>query len=191
MTLIKIDLDKHLVKQAEEMLSEVPNGMKRCMKNAINKTTRSAGRSLHNELKTDYNIKVSEIKRGLNIQRATLSRLEGKVIANGPVTRLKKGFRTDTKTPKAYAAYIKKRSRKSLPEQAFVQTMPNSGHIGIFERTGGKMGSNPKRDEIRELKGPSVAGMANSKNISKEVKKELEVNFDKNFKNEVIKLLNK
>lgn len=191
MILIKVDLDKHLVKRAEELLSEVPNGMSRCMRNAINKTTRSAGKSLHNELKADYNIKVSEIKRGLNIQKATLSRLEGKVIANGPVTRLKKGFKTDTKTPKAYGAYIKKRSRKSLPEQAFVQTMPKSGHVGIFERTGQKMASNPKRDEIRELKGPSVAGMANSKNISKEVKKELEMNFDKNFKNEVSKILNK
>lgn len=189
--MINIELDPKHVKKARKSLQDVPRGINKVTKNAINKTIPVVGKELHNDLKNDYNIKISEVKKGLTQTKATISRLSGSVIANGPVTRLKTGFRTDTSTPKAYAAYIKKKSRKSLPEHAFVATMPKSKpnqknqHTGIFVRTG------KERLNIRELTGPSVAGMANSKNISKKVKKVMVKRYNDNFDKEVVKLLRK
>lgn len=47
---------------------------------------------------------------------------------------------------------------------AFVQRMPNSGHLGIFVRTGGRTAEDA--DEIQELMGPSVAQMVGNQEVA-------------------------
>lgn len=189
--MINIELDPRHVKKARKILQDIPRGINKATKNAINKTIPVVGKELHSDLKSDYNLKLTELRKGLTTTKATVTRLSGSVIANGPVMRLKSGFRTDTSTPKAYSAYIRKKSRKALPDHAFVATMPKakpnqkSQHTGIFVRTG------KERLNIRELTGPSVAGMASSKNVSRKVKKVMYQRYNDNFDKEVKKLMRK
>jgi len=50
---------------------------------------------------------------------------------------------------------------------AFVQRMPRSGHIGIFVRTGGM--TDEDSEEIQELMGPSVAQMVGNQEVAEKL----------------------
>ena len=69
---------------------------------------------------------------------------------------------------------------------AFVAKMP-SGHIGIFERTGGMTGGS--RSEIREIMGGSVAQMLENEAVSTALEQEAREIFDTEIDKEVQKRL--
>ena len=72
-------------------------------------------------------------------------------------------------------------------EKAFVARMGSTGHIGIFERTGG-MTSNGK-DEIEELFGPSVPQMLGSEDVEKSLADEAMKSFEKDLDHSVMAIL--
>lgn len=71
--------------------------------------------------------------------------------------------------------------------RAFVAKMP-SGHIGIFERTGG-MTSNQK-DEIEELFGPSVPQMLGNEEVRERMAQDAMEKFEERLDHEVLRILN-
>lgn len=188
--MVNIELDKVAYKLATRKLAHIPKGINRATKNAINRTIASTNKLVHTELKDTYTVKVSEIKHGLEKENATISKLSGKVVASGPVLRAS-GFKNNTAVAKNYVISIKRRGKKSLPEQAFVAKMPkNNGkqsrqHKGIFIRKG------KERLGIRELTGPSIPGMASSKPIRGKVTKAMCKKFNERFDHEVNYLLSK
>lgn len=188
--MVNIELDKVAYKLATRKLAHIPKGINRATKNAINRTIASTNKLVHTELKDTYTVKVSEIKHGLEKENATISKLSGKVVASGPVLRAS-GFKNNTAVAKNYVISIKRRGKKSLPQQAFVAKMPkNNGkqsrqHKGIFIRKG------KERLGIRELTGPSIPGMASSKPIRGKVTKAMCKKFNERFDHEVNYLLSK
>ncbi len=188
--MVNIEIDKTAYKLATRKLAHIPRGINRATKNAINRTIASTNKLVHTELKDTYTVKVSEIKHGLVKENATISKLSGKVVASGPVLRAS-GFKNNTDVAKNYVISIKRRGKKSLPEQAFVAKMPkNNGkqrrqHKGIFIRKG------KERLGIRELTGPSIPGMASSKPIRGKVTKAMYKKFNERFDHEVNYLLSK
>ncbi|MHC1747448.1 MAG: hypothetical protein AB9856_03550 [Cellulosilyticaceae bacterium] len=188
--MVNVEIDKKSYQRASKRLAHIPKGINIATKNAINRTITSTNRLLYDDLKSTYTVKLGEVKHGIEKKNATLSKLSGEVSATGPVLRVS-GFKNNTATPKSYTVSIKKAGKKNLPEQVFVAKMSkNSGkqkrqHSGIFIRKG------DERLGIRELTGPSIAGMANSKHIMPKVKKAMYKKFNERFDHEVKRLLEK
>lgn len=111
-----------------------------------------------------YNLKVSDIKKGLTIVRATSGRLVATVRASGrPIPLIGYGARVTAKGVSVSVLHGRK-----VISHAFIATMP-SGHKGVFVRVGKdhKKVSKGARTvwsglPIKELFGPSVPdGLAN------------------------------
>lgn len=73
-------------------------------------------------------------------------------------------------------------------ENAFVAKMPNSGHIGIFERTGGV--SSNGRDQIRELQGSSVPQMLGNETVQNQLADKASQKFEERMEHEILRILN-
>jgi hypothetical protein len=111
-----------------------------------------------------YNLKVSAIKKGLTITRATSGRLTATVVASGrPIPLIAYGARQTGKGVSVDVLHGRK-----LIAGAFIATM-RSGHKGIYVRVGNRHKRVMKAGKpvwsalpIRELFGPSVPdGLAN------------------------------
>lgn len=75
----------------------------------------------------------------------------------------------------------------ALFEHAFVARM-GSGHVGIFERDGGK--SRTGGDSIREIMGKSVAQMLDNQEIKEKLAREAAEKYMERYHHEVTRLLN-
>lgn len=84
-------------------------------------------------------------------------------------------------------AHQLKGTAPALFEHAFVARM-NSGHIGIFERTGGK--SRTGGDAITEIMGSSVSQMLGREEIKNKLAHEAGEKFLERYHHEVTRLLN-
>jgi hypothetical protein len=111
-----------------------------------------------------YNLKVSDIKRSLTINRASSGNLNAKVIASGrPIPLIKYGARQVSS-----GVSVDVLNGRKVIANAFIATMP-SGHKGVFVRIGKTHKKVTKRGRavwsglpIKELFGPSVPnGLAN------------------------------
>ncbi len=111
-----------------------------------------------------YNLKISVIKKAIDVRRAGLGNLKSSVVAKGrPIPLMNYGAR---QTAKGVSVQVLK-GRKVINE-AFIATMGN-GHKGVFVRAGAghkKVMKNGKASwhglPIRELFGPGVPdGLAN------------------------------
>lgn len=86
----------------------------------------------------------------------------------------------------AASGHVLKSTLPTTFEQAFVARM-KTGHVGIFERTGG-MTSNDK-DEIEELFGPSVPQMLGSEDVEKTLATEAMASFEKDLDHSILAIL--
>lgn len=111
-----------------------------------------------------YNLKVSDIKKGLTVIRASSGRLVATVRASGrPIPLVAYGARSTAKGVSVSVLHGRK-----VITHAFIATMP-SGHKGVFIRVGDqhkkvnrKGGTVWSALPIKELFGPSVPdGLAN------------------------------
>lgn len=75
----------------------------------------------------------------------------------------------------------------ALFENAFVARM-KSGHVGIFERSGGK--SRGGGDAITEIMGSSVSTMLGNEQVSDKLGEQTSEKFREAFDNEIVRLLN-
>jgi len=72
-------------------------------------------------------------------------------------------------------------------ENAFVAQM-KSGHIGIFERTGGITSTGS--DEIKEIMGSAVSQMLGNKEVEEKLAEETRQKFEERLDHEVNRILN-
>ena len=70
---------------------------------------------------------------------------------------------------------------------AFVQRMPGSGHVGIFARTGGM--TSEDSEAIQELMGPSVAQMVGNQEVAEKLAGEAYRNFESELDKAVYRIL--
>lgn len=74
-------------------------------------------------------------------------------------------------------------------ENAFVARMPSTGHVGIFERTGG-MTAKTQNEEIEELFGPSVPQMIGNEAVKEKLAQAAMEKFEERLDHEVLRILN-
>lgn len=74
-----------------------------------------------------------------------------------------------------------------LMYNTFTQKMKN-GHMGIFERTGGKTFEGD--DQIHEIMGSSIAQMVGNENVAEPLAESAAIKFQERFDHEVTRILN-
>lgn len=80
-------------------------------------------------------------------------------------------------------------SGRAVYRHAFVGKMV-SGHVGVFQRTSGRfMTSNPNRQAIGEMFGPSVPQFAGKETVEPVVLEKAQARFDTNFQQQVRRFL--
>jgi hypothetical protein len=147
------------------------------VKTAASRSMRDAG----------YNLKVSDIKKGLTTYRATAGNLTAKVVASGkPIPLIKYAARQTGKGVSVNVLHGRK-----LINGAFIATMP-SGHIGVYVRQGKQHKKVMKNGRtvwsalpIKELFGPSVPdGLAN-KAVQEAMQQLIEEKFPQIFEQQM------
>lgn len=140
-------IDVALPRALNKMVDQVKTGSARSMRDA------------------GYNLKVSDIKKGLTIIRANSGRLVATVRASGrPIPLVAYGARATAKGVSVSVLHGRK-----VVSHAFIATMP-SGHKGVYVRVGTQHKKVHKKGgvvwsglPIKELFGPSVPdGLANA-----------------------------
>lgn len=120
---------------------------------ALNRAARSAVAQTVKFIRETYNIKASDLKGEIKINRASVKdqRIQLRV-SHKAIALVKYGAR---QTAKGVSFKEKKGERKSI-ESAFIATVGKGRHLGVFKR------KTPKRFPIKELYGPSAMQLISS-----------------------------
>ena len=171
---VDVKFDKAALKRVENMLRGFPKAVPKVMSRGINKTGAAAKTEIARRIAAEVKIKLSTIKAGIDLDRASYSRWQAELGIFGRRIPLINFAARQTKSGVSYS--IEKSAGRKKIESAFIQTMA-SGHTGVFKRVG------ESRHPIRELMGPSVgAAFENAGSIAKDVRqsttKKLKHNID-------------
>jgi len=161
--LVEITFDKKKLENIRRMLADVPRGMPKVMSRAINKTATSARAELVKRLRERLNLKQKRVRQYvLKPTKATYKRWISTIrLSRRSIPLIHFGARALKGKGVSFQIY-KGGGRKRIitpPTSAFIQTMPGSGHKGVFRRRpGGAIAASSLGERyIYELKGPSIA----------------------------------
>lgn len=206
------DFGKTSLDRAELLLAGIPGGLEKAVNSAMSRTAQyvrtqaskrvreryaiSAG-----DLRTDSNVKINyRYTPGAGVEASI--RFSGRKI---PLYRFSGASpKTPTQSPEIVNILINGRWVKAHPgvaasghqlkdtaptrfQNAFVAAF-GSGHIGIFERTGGVTAGG--RDEIKELMGSSIPQMIGNEEVLESLAKDATDKFDERLAHEVDAVLN-
>lgn len=200
------------IDRAARLLAGVEGGVEKAVRSAMSRAVARLRSSNVKAVRERYAISAANIREGENVQvsysydngvqafvrfsgaRIPLFRFDGAsphqptrdTSGRLPVMSGEDHWRLMYPSVAASGHVLKATSPYSF-EKAFVARMGSTGHIGIFERTGG-MTSNGK-DEIEELFGPSVPQMLNSEDVEKTLADEAMQSFEKDLDHDVLAIL--
>ena len=168
--LIEVKYDEAKLKAVERRVRGIPGAMKRIMPKAINRTAITARARIARKLVANTKFKVSKVKKGIRIIKATIALWESTIILTGEaIPLIQFGARGSKRRGVSYII-SERQGRKRLPH-AFIRTMPTrgdtqkQGHRGVFMRKGSAKFSEgfdskgrPRKGRlpIRERFGPSI-----------------------------------
>lgn len=155
----------------------------------LNKVVDRVATAAAREMKSaGYNLKISDIKKGLTKQKATANNLTARVVASGkPIPLIRYSARQTNK-----GVTVNVLNGRKLIAHAFIATMP-SGHTGVFIRQGtGRHKRVTKGSKtswhalpIKELFGPGVPdGLAN-RSVQEALQRVVETSFADVFAQQV------
>lgn len=202
------EVGKNAVDRAALLLAGFPDGLQKAVKSAIGRTAQRVRSQSSRRIRERYAISASNLRMERNVR--ILKRGDSAALLfSGAKLPL---YRFDGASPKAPtqngaklvpvqtaqgwrmthpgAAAAGHQLRGTAPTRfrdAFVAAF-GSGHVGIFERTGGVTASG--RAELRELMGSSVPQMIGSEEVLAGLGKDAEEEFDKRMTHEVDAILN-
>lgn len=205
------------IDRAANLLAGIEDGMEKAMRSAMAKAVKRLQSSNVKAVRERYAISAANIRENENVQvsysydsgvqasvrfggeRIPLFRFDGAAPSQptkdtGRFNLIMKGenaagegkwFLFHPSIP-ASGHVLKSTSPYSF-EKAFVARMGSTGHLGIFERTGGMTSNN--KDEIEELFGPSVPQMLGSEDVEKRLADEAIQSFEKDLDHSVMAIL--
>lgn len=195
---------------AQKLLAGIPGGVEKAVKSTMTRVASNLRTNSSKAIRERYDISLQNIRANENvkIRYSYGNGIQASVIFSGAKIPLYRYGGSSPKQPTASTAVTNaivngfwKRVHPSLSatghqlkstaptrfDNAFVAKM-GSGHIGIFERTGGSTSSGG--DAIRELMGSSVPQMLGSKEVEENIANKAAELFDSRMEHEVIRLLN-
>lgn len=186
---VEIKYDEAKLRKIQKMLRDIPNAMPKVMSRAINRTSKSALAEIARKIAAEVKITQAAIKKGIKITKATYTRWQAWLDLHTKRIPL---IRFRAKPLKKGVSYqiSKTGGRKKITEPArpFIQTMPISGHKGVFRRHTEKT----KRLPIVQLFGPSLGGVfEGAAGIAAEVQESTTKKLEKNIDAQVAYILSK
>ena len=163
---------------------------------AINRAVSNVKKNMGKETSSLYYISSGNVKKTVNITKATKSKLKAAAISQGSGIALSKfkvnpgtpvKYRGTSRSPKVYRAGVKKSGGvKPLDgnPKSFIAVM-KSGHVGVFSRLGGE------GLPIKQLYGPSVPQMVKNENIMEKINREANETLQKRIDAEISNILQK
>ena len=173
-----IDVYGDIPQLARDLSSFNRHGVKRALRNAINKAGDKTRTLLKKKIRTEHNLPAKLVNRAITTVRARPRDMAYTIKARGPQIPISKvkGFNPKT-AQKALGVSINTGTGRRIIRGAFVATMP-SGHVGVFVR---KQQMKPRQKKvsstgrisypglkIRELRFPSVGHMLTADDTANE-----------------------
>ena len=158
------------IEDIERRLGNMKKNAPQVLSRAINRAVSNVKKNMGKETSSLYYISSGNVKKTVNITKATKSKLKAAAISQGSGIALSKfkvnpgtpvKYRGTSRSPKVYRAGVKKSGGvKPLDgnPKSFIAVM-KSGHVGVFSRLGGEGLPN------KQLYGPSVPQMVKNENI--------------------------
>lgn len=189
--MVEVKYDKAQLERVRRLLREVPNQMPTVMSRGINITAKSAKAEIVRQIAAKAKIKQKAIRKAIILHKATRRIWQATLnITRRKIPLINYGARETKKRGVSYKGaekvYLGKEELKGATspiELAFIETMPRSGHKGVFRRKTAKT----KRLAILELFGPNIAdvfeGAAGiARDVQRTTAKKLEKNIDAQIK---------
>lgn len=211
MSTIKVEVigaDKF--KEAEQQLADIPGGMERALKSAIKRSVSYLRTQSTKEIRERYDITRKNIRaeQNVKVRYRYFNGIEAQITFRGNKIPLYRYGGSSPKKPtvnaeKTVMAIVNGKLRPVHPgiaasghqlvstspttfDNAFVAQM-KSGHVGIFERTGGKTATGDA--EIKELMGSSVPQMLGSEEVRESLGQKTYDKFEERLSHEVNRIL--
>jgi len=200
---MRIDINQRDILDIELALMGIRNGGPKALTRAINKTLTGVRTDKTNEAGKILNMKKTDIRKAVKINKATWSNMSAKVSRKGKPVALAK-FKNTRQTRKGVSVLVKVGGQRTILRHAFLATM-KSGHVGVFWRkddtfvgyadspklTGAAYGALPEhyRLPIRELYGPRVEDILADEKVMARIVKSANERLQKNLDHEVSYLL--
>lgn len=195
---------------AAKVLAGISGGVEKAVKSALPRAASSLRGESVRAIKTKYDISAANIRSKQNISiRYSYGNVSMAYIRfSGNKIPLYRYNGTSPKTPTfkdktvfvdlngtvkpvhpgvAASAHQLKGTSPTKFDNAFVAEM-ESGHIGIFERTGGVTSSGG--NQIRELMGSSVPQMLGSESVTAKLAESASKKFEERMEHEILRILN-
>lgn len=145
---------------------------------ALNKAITAARTDSVKEVGKVYKTRAKDIRRTFKIRKAFGSNLRAELVSTGKLLPAY-GFMSRVNTSKTAGASVDVKGQSKTIAGSFLARVPSPGddasmHIGLFVRTGKfGLGSNPKRERIRELFTMSVPQALGNKIVEESVDKSI------------------
>lgn len=184
------------IEDVEKRLGNMQKEASLVVSRAINRAISNVKKNVGKETAARYFISSSDVKKTINVTKASKSSLKAAAISQGNGIALSKfkvtpgtpvRYREKVRYPKVYkAGVLKAGGVKPLDgdPKAFIAIM-KSGHKGVFSRT------TRKSFPIKQLYGPSVPQMVKNEDIMKIINKEANDTLQKRINAEVNNILRK
>lgn len=197
-------------KSAEQALADVPGGMERALRSATKRAASFLRTQSTKEIRQRYDITRKNIRteQNVNVSYRYFNGIEARIAFRGnkiPLWRYggSSPSKPTVNTEKTVMAIVNGNLRPVHPgiaatghqlvstapttfSRAFVAQM-QSGHIGIFERTGGKTATGDA--EIKEIMGSSVPQMLGNEEVQESLAEKTAVKMDERLEHEVNRIL--
>lgn len=198
------------LKSAEQALADVPGGMERALRSATKRAASFLRTQSTKEIRQRYDITRKNIRaeQNVNVSYRYFSGIEARITFRGnkiPLWRYggSSPSKPTVNTEKTVMAIVNGNLRPVHPgiaatghqlvstapttfSRAFVAQM-QSGHIGIFERTGGKTATGDA--EIKEIMGSSVPQMLGNEEVQESLAEKTAAKMDERLEHEVNRIL--
>ncbi len=198
--------------EAERMLADVPGGMDRALKSAAMRATSFLRTQSTKEIRKRYDLTRKDIRaeRNITTRFRYFNGVEAVVTFKGNKIPLFRYGGAAPKEPtvnaeKTVMAIVNGQLRAVHPgvaasghqltstsptkfSNAFVARMKSSGHVGIFERTGGKTATGDAA--IKEIMGSSVPQMLGSEEVQESLVEKTMDKMEERLQHEVNRILN-
>ena len=207
------EIGGHSLDRAEKMLAGFPGGMEKAVKSAMSRSLSYLRTNSTKEIRKVYAISAAALRTEENIKTKYTyhpgAGISGYVLFSGrkiplyrydgtspvqptqdtskTINALIRGHWRQTHPGVAAAGHQKANTSPTRFEDAFVARM-KSGHVGIFERTGGVTSTG--NDALKELMGSSVPQMVDNEDVQQALVDEAMKKFDERLDHEINVIIN-
>lgn len=188
---MKISVGVRGGKQVIRDLDKITNRVKLAAMQGINRVAQRTRTAVTREAAKDYVIKVGDVRKTIDIKKATRNGLMAKVISKGNNIELKKFKVTPMKVQhrgrknKRLKAKVKKNGSYKMLESAFVAKLSKQPDINVYERVG------RERHIVNKLFGPSVPQMIKNESVLNRISRTAEEWLDSEVNRQVARWISK